>query len=78
MEQAEMTRKVRTRVNVSTTAKGIKTYDCTVESDELPQSQILLASDLLVFELEARYSIAVQLNRAEELVAELKKTEGGA
>ncbi len=53
----------RYRVNVSTTAKGIKTFDCTVEvaTDEKladPESiknTILGESDALVKELDQRY-----------------------
>ena len=52
--------KYRTRVNVSTSVKGIKTWDCTVEeiSDNIPPTQkdiVLSASDALVAELDKRY-----------------------
>ena len=56
----EPTPKYRTRVNVSTSVKGIKTWDCTVEevSDNIPPTQreiVLNASDALVEELDKRY-----------------------
>jgi len=52
--------KYRTRVNVSTSVKGVKTWDCTVEevSDNIPPTQkdiVLSASDALVAELDKRY-----------------------
>jgi len=55
----EVTR--RYRLNVSTSVKGVHTYDCTVEvtGDLDPQEMrklALLDSDLLVAELDKRYS----------------------
>ncbi|KKL15038.1 hypothetical protein LCGC14_2509660 [marine sediment metagenome] len=59
----EITR--RYRVNVGTSVKGIKSYDCTVEitttddveshADELLQKLSLEESDVLVKELDKRY-----------------------
>ena len=54
----ELTR--RYRVNVGTSVKGVKTFDCTVEvSGDLPSDEMrklaLLDSDLLVAELDKRY-----------------------
>ena len=59
-ESQESTPKYRTRINVSTSVKGIKTWDCTVEevSDNIPPTQreiVLSASDALVAELDKRY-----------------------
>ena len=56
----EVMPKYRTRVNVSTSVKGIKTWDCTVEeiSDNIPPTQkdtVLSASNALVAELDKRY-----------------------
>jgi len=56
----EIIPKYRTRVNVSTSVKGIKTWDCTVEeiSDNIPATQrdiVLSASDALVAALDKRY-----------------------
>ena len=61
----EVIPKYRTRVNVSTSVKGIKTWDCTVEeiSDNIPATQrgiILNASDALVAELDKRYPPAIE------------------
>ena len=67
--------KVRYRVNVSTTAKGVKSYDCTVDSDNLDQDDVILASDRLVAKLEERYGLAAQLERLEGAVAEIKKAQ---
>jgi len=58
----EVMPKYRTRINVSTSVKGVKTWDCTVEeiSDNIPPTQkdiVLSASDALVKELENRYPI---------------------
>jgi len=51
----EITR--RYRVNVGTSVKGIKTYDCTVEvTTEQPNMRAVLEeSDALVAELDKRY-----------------------
>ena len=58
MEDA--TPKYRTRINVSISVKGVKTWECTVEeiSDNIPPTQkdiVLNASDELVRELDKRY-----------------------
>ena len=45
----------RYRVNVSTSVKGIKTYDCTVDFTEATMQEVLEASDRLVAELDKRY-----------------------
>ncbi len=56
----EMTR--RYRINVGTSVKGVKTYDCTVEligggeiDQKLISDIILQESDALVAELDKRY-----------------------
>ena len=51
----EITR--RYRVNVSTSVKGVKTFDCTVETvAEVPNmAEVLKESDALVAELNKRY-----------------------
>ncbi len=56
----EITR--RYRVNVGTSVKGVKTYDCTVELSvdleslgEQARESILIESDALVAELDKRY-----------------------
>ena len=56
MEQtSEDSRSLRYRVNVSTTSKGVKTWDCTVEGTGWDMGDILDLSDLLVRELQERY-----------------------
>ena len=63
----------RYRVNVSTSVKGVKTYDCTVDitrsMDELEggdfedgyiKNEVLKESDKLVAELEQRYPIKLE------------------
>jgi len=52
---AEIERSLRYRVNVSTSVKGIKTWECTVDGTEFSKERILAESDLLVAELEKRY-----------------------
>jgi hypothetical protein len=54
----EVQTSLRYRVNVSTSVKGIKTFDCTVEGDGYEMSTVLELSDLLVKELEKRYPIS--------------------
>jgi hypothetical protein len=47
-------RKIRYRIAISTSVKGIKTFDCTVDG-EFEMAEILKRSDELVKELDARY-----------------------
>ena len=49
------TTKLRYRVNVSTSIKGIKTWECTVDGEGLTMEEILARSDELVKALESRY-----------------------
>ncbi len=46
---------MRYRVNVSTSVKGVKTFDCTVEGEGVTQEHVLAESDRLVRALEQRY-----------------------
>ena len=55
----EIIQSIRYRVNVSTSVKGIKTFDCTVDAQGLPMDQVLIESDKLVDELQKRYPITV-------------------
>lgn len=51
-----MERTLRQRINVSTSTKGVHTFDCTVEgTGEYTQEELLAQSDALVAELERRY-----------------------
>ena len=47
-------RKIRYRIAISTSVRGIKTFDCTVDG-EFEMAEILKRSDELVKELDARY-----------------------
>ena len=47
--------KIRYRIAVSTSVKGVKTYDCTVDAEGLSMSETIAKSDALVKELDARY-----------------------
>ena len=44
----------RIRISVSTTSKGVKSYDCTIEVDSTVE-EALQESDRLVAELDRRY-----------------------
>uniref|UniRef100_A0A6M3LD17 Uncharacterized protein n=2 Tax=viral metagenome TaxID=1070528 RepID=A0A6M3LD17_9ZZZZ len=46
---------LRYRVNVSTSVKGIKTWDCTVDGQGFTKEEILAESDKLVEALVTRY-----------------------
>lgn len=58
---SEVERSVRYRINVSTSVKGHKTYDCTVDAtenidrDEGFMESVLERSDALVAALDAKY-----------------------
>jgi len=51
----------RIRINVSTSVKGIKTYDCTVEVHG-NMDRALSMSDMLIAELDKRYPAGGGLN----------------
>jgi hypothetical protein len=57
MESNEVTQHWRYRVNVSTSTKGVHTYDCTVEGSgpDLDDDEVLTKSDALVARLDERY-----------------------
>ncbi len=52
---SEVERSFRYRVNVSTSVKGVKTWDCTVDGLGYEMDDVLNHSDALVEELEKRY-----------------------
>ena len=56
----EETRTKRYRINISTSVKGIKTYDCTVDMQGSEMSEVLAESDKLVKALDERYPSPVQ------------------
>ncbi len=47
--------KKRTRVEVSTSVKGVKTFSCTVEIVDSTNEEVLAESDALVKALDERY-----------------------
>ena len=47
--------KIRYRIAVSTSVRGIKTFDCTIDAEGLTQEEVLKRSDALVKELDSRY-----------------------
>jgi len=51
----EQNRKLRYRIAVSTSVKGVKTWDCTVDGEGFNMAEVLAKSDALVAELDARY-----------------------
>jgi hypothetical protein len=51
----EIQKGIRYRVNVSTSVKGVKTWDCTVDIENGTMEETLKDSDRLVWELEQRY-----------------------
>lgn len=51
----DVEKSLRYRVNVSTSVKGIKTWDCTVDGTGFDKDKILAESDELVEALEKRY-----------------------
>ena len=55
-----ITKSIRYRVNVSTSVKGIKTWECTVDGEGYTQREVLLESDQLVASLESRYPPVVE------------------
>ena len=56
----ELERSLRYRVQVSTSVKGVKTWECTVDGQNFTMEEVLAESDKLVSELSRRYPIDVQ------------------
>ena len=50
----------RYRINVSTSVKGVKTYDCTVDFTNVTMEATLVESDLLVGLLDKRYPPVIE------------------
>ena len=46
---------LRYRINVTTSVKGVLTWECTVDGTGFPQDEVLMLSDRLVAELQERY-----------------------
>ncbi len=60
----EVQKSLRYRVNISTSVKGVKTWDCTCDGENMSMEEILNESDKLVRELERRYPISVKIKEA--------------
>ena len=56
----ENRKSIRHRVNVTTSVKGVKTWDCTVDGEGYYMEEVLVESDKLVAELEKRYPFEVK------------------
>ncbi len=52
--------KIRRRINISTSVKGIKTFDCTCEGENITLEALLKESDKLVKALDLRYPAPVE------------------
>lgn len=59
----ETINKKRTRVEVSTSVKGVKTFSCTVELMDGTNEEILAESDALVAELDKRYPATIEATK---------------
>ena len=59
----EIQKSIRYRVNVSTSVKGVKTWDCTVDGEGWEMEALLIHSDALVEELEKRYPITEAITK---------------
>lgn len=57
----EVEKSIRYRVNVSTSVKGVKTFDCTVDMLNASMDEVLVESDKLVAELEKRYPPQIEI-----------------
>ena len=53
----EIEKSIRYRINVSTSVKGVKTWDCTCDMVGYEMDDVLIHSDALVIELEKRYPV---------------------
>ncbi len=59
----EIQKSIRYRVNVATSVKGIKTWDCTVDGENYTKEEILIYSDQLVAALESKYPITEVMSK---------------
>ena len=51
----------RYRINISTSVKGVKTYDCTVDFTGMSMEVVLAESDALVALLDKRYPPTIEV-----------------
>ena len=59
----EVTKSIRYRVNVSTSVKGVKTWDATVDGDNYTMDEVLAESDKFVAELTRRYPSQIEVTK---------------
>ena len=57
----EVTKMVRHRIKISTTAKGVETPECTVDMTGFTEAEVLAASDSLVAALRKRYQVQLDI-----------------
>lgn len=57
----EQVYKKRTRIEVSTSVKGIKTYSCTLEMIDTDDDEVLAKHDALVAKLDQRYPAQLEV-----------------
>ena len=62
----EVNYKKRVRLNLSTSVKGVKTYDVTVEMIDEDEAVVLALHDKLVLELDKRYPAPIEELRAQK------------
>ena len=55
----EIQKSIRRRINISTSVKGVKTWDATCDMENFTLEEVLAESDALVAALEDRYKIAL-------------------
>lgn len=55
----EIQKSMRYRVGVSTSVKGVRTWDCTVDGENYEMGEVLAESDKLVAALEQRYPVVI-------------------
>ena len=56
----EIQKSLRYRINVSTSVKGVKTWDCTVDGENYEMGEVLAKSAELVSKLEQKYPIKLE------------------
>lgn len=57
----EETKSKRYRIQISTTSKGLKSYEAVVDMTGFTQEEVLTESDNLVKELDSRYPPQVEI-----------------
>ena len=62
----ELERNLRYRVQVSTSVKGVKTWECTVDGQNFTMEEVLTESDRLVAALQWRYPLEEAVGKGEK------------